>query len=156
MNVPAAVLDKNKMKDLESTIKNISTCENSEMQLSDHQSVKPLSGTADVPTNIKWIKAEKGEGLSIIYYDKEGNKLIRRKDPTPNSLKGSKAWRHNNPGNLVSGSHTKKQGAISSATYITKNEQGKEQTFTFAIFPSYEVGHEAMVALLKEPKYLKL
>lgn len=43
--------------------------------------------------NIKWIKAIKGEGLSIEYHDKEGTKLIRRKDPTPKSLKGSKAWR---------------------------------------------------------------
>jgi len=110
----------------------------------------------NAPTNIKWIKAEKGEGLSIIYYDKEGNKLIRRKDPTPNSLKGSKAWRHNNPGNLVSGPHSKKHGAIGSATYTTKNEQDKEQKFTFAIFPSCEVGHAAMIALLKEPRYLKL
>lgn len=106
--------------------------------------------------NILWIKAEKGEGLSIIYYDKEGNRLIRSKDPTPKSLLGSKAWRHNNPGNLVSGSHTKRHGAIGSATYVTKNEDGKEVTFIFAIFPSREVGHEAMVALLKEPRYLKL
>jgi hypothetical protein len=110
----------------------------------------------NVPENIKWIKAEKGEGLSIIYCDKEGNKLTRCKDPTPNSLKGSKAWRHNNPGNLVQGPHTQKHGAIGSATYITINEQGKEQKFTFAIFPSYEVGHKAMLALLKESRYLQL
>ena len=62
------------------------------------------------PTDVKWIKAEKGEGLSIIYYDREGSKLIRRKDPTTGSLKGSKAWRHNNPGNLASGSHAKQRG----------------------------------------------
>lgn len=49
------------------------------------------------PNDAKWIKAEKGEELSIVYCDKEGNKMIRRKDPTPKSLKGSKAWRHNNP-----------------------------------------------------------
>ncbi len=156
MNVPTVAPDKNNINNLESTIKDISTCENNEMQASDHQSVKPTSRTTDIPTNIKWIKAEKGEGLSTIYYDKEGNKLIRRKDPTPNSLKGSKAWRHNNPGNLVSGPHTTRHGAIGSATYITKNEQGTEQKFIFAIFPSYEAGHEAMIALLKEPRYLKL
>jgi hypothetical protein len=107
------------------------------------------------PENAKWIKGEKGDGLSIIYYDKEGNKMIRRKDPTPKSL-GSKAWRHNNPGNLVHGSHVKKYGSIGSATYITKNEQGKEQKFTFAIFPDRACGHAAMFALLKEPRYLKL
>jgi hypothetical protein len=108
------------------------------------------------PPNIKWVKAEKGDGLSIVYYDKENNKLIRRKDPTPNSLKGSKAWRHNNPGNLVSGSHANKYGSIGSATYVTKNEEGKEQKFTFAIFPNYEDGRAAMCALLKESRYLKL
>lgn len=43
------------------------------------------------PIDIQWIEAKKGEGLSIEYSDKEGNRLIRRKDPTPKSLKGSKA-----------------------------------------------------------------
>ncbi|MBM3193002.1 MAG: hypothetical protein FJZ59_02065 [Chlamydiae bacterium] len=108
------------------------------------------------PANVKWIKAEKGEGLSIVYFDQEGNKLIRRKDPNPGSLKGSKAWRHNNPGNLVSGPFVKQHGSIGSASYSTKNEQGKEQKYTFAIFPSYEVGRTAMALLFKEPKYSKL
>ena len=107
-------------------------------------------------TNVKWIKGEKGEGLSIVYLDREGNKLIRRKDPTPGSLRGSKAWRHNNPGNLASGAHAKQHGAIGFASYLTKNEQGKEQKYTFAIFPNYEIGREAMIALLKGPKYSKL
>ena len=84
-----------------------------------------------IPADIKWIKAEKGEGISIVYYDKEGNKLTRRKDPTPGSLKGSKAWRHNNPGNLASGSHSKQHGAIGSASYITINEKDKEQKYTY-------------------------
>jgi hypothetical protein len=108
------------------------------------------------PKNAIWTKGEKGEGLSIIYHDKEGNKLIRRKDPTPKSLKGSKAWRHNNPGNLAKGPHSKQHGAIGFASYIIINEKGKEQTYTFAIFPSYEVGRRAMIALFKEPKYSKL
>ena len=88
-----------------------------------------------IPADIKWIKAEKGEGISIVYYYKEGNILIRRKDRTPGSLKGSKAWRHNNPGNLASGSHSKQHRAIGSASYITINEKDKEQKYTFAIFP---------------------
>ena len=108
------------------------------------------------PNDAKWIKAEKGEGLSIVYCDKEGNKMIRRKDPTPKSLKGSKAWRHNNPGNLAKGAHASQHGAIGSASYIVKNEEGKDQEYIFAIFPSYEVGRTAMVALLKEERYLKL
>lgn len=108
------------------------------------------------PADTKWIHAEKGEGVSIVYYDKEGNRLIRRKDPTPGSLKGSKAWRHNNPGNLASGGHTRQHGAIGSASYITIDGQGKEQKRTFSIFPSYEVGQAAMIALLKGPKYAQL
>lgn len=108
------------------------------------------------PSDAKWIKGEKGEGLSIIYYDKEGNQMIRRKDPTKGSLKGSKAWRHNNPGNLASGSHSKRHGSIGFASYIVINEEGKEQKYSFAIFPTYEKGHAAMHALLKEPRYLEL
>lgn len=106
--------------------------------------------------NIKWIRANKGEGLSIEYYDKEGNKLIRRKDPTPKSLKGSKAWRHNNPGNLVIGPHARQHGAIGCAEYIVVDEKGKEKKYTFAIFPSYEIGRAAMIALFKEERFLKL
>ncbi len=108
------------------------------------------------PTDVKWIKAEKGEGLSIVYNDKEDNRLIRRKDPAKGSLKGSKAWRHNNPGNLASGSHSKQHGAIGSASYVVVNEEGKEQTYIFAVFPSYEIGRSAMVALFKEPRYFQL
>ncbi len=108
------------------------------------------------PNDAKWIRAEKGEGLSIVYYDNEGNKLIRRKDPTPKSLKGSKAWRHNNPGNLVIGPHARQHGAIGSAEYIEVDEKGKKKKYTFAIFPSYEIGHAAMIALFKEERFLKI
>ena len=108
------------------------------------------------PKDVIWIEAKKGEGLSIEYWDKEGNRLIRRKDPTKESLKGSKAWRHNNPGNLAMGPHARRHGAIGCASYTVINEKGKEQKYTFAIFPSYEVGRKAMFALLKEPKFSKL
>ncbi|KAF3362450.1 hypothetical protein PHSC3_000990 [Chlamydiales bacterium STE3] len=107
------------------------------------------------PTDAKWIKGEKGEGLSIVYHDKEGNQLIHRKDPAKGSLKGSKAWRHNNPGNLASGSHSKQYGAIESGSYVVINEEGKEQTYIFSIFPTYEIGRSAMIVLLKEPRYLQ-
>ncbi len=106
--------------------------------------------------NIQWIKANKGEGLSIEYYDKEGNKLIRKKDPTPKSLKGSKAWRHNNSGNLVIGPHARKHGAIGCAEYIETDEKDNQKKYTFAIFPSYEIGRAAMIALFKEERFLKL
>jgi len=108
------------------------------------------------PTDVEWIKAEKGDGLSIVYYDREGNKLIRCKDPATGSLKGSKAWRHNNPGNLAMGPHARQHGAIGSALYTALDEEGKEKKYIFAIFPNYEVGRAAMVALLKEERYLQL
>jgi hypothetical protein len=106
------------------------------------------------PTDAKWIKAEKGEGLSIIYYDKEGNQLIRRKDPAKGSLKGSKAWRHNNPGNLAMGPHARQHGAMGSASYKILDEEGREKEYIFAIFSSYEVGRIAMVALLIAENHL--
>ncbi len=34
--------------------------------------------------------------------------------------------------------------AIGSASYIVKNEEGKDQEYIFAIFPSYEVGRAAI------------
>ena len=108
------------------------------------------------PENVIWIKAEKGEGLSIVYYDKEGSKMTRRKDPAQGSLKGSKAWRHNNPGNLVIGPHARQHGSIGSASYIVIGENGKERTYTFAIFPNYEIGRAAMISLLKGPRYCNL
>jgi len=71
-------------------------------------------------------------------------------------LKGSKAWRHNNPGNLVIGPHARQHGAIGSAEYIVVDEIGKEKKYTFAIFPNYEIGRAAMIALFKEERFLKL
>lgn len=82
--------------------------------------------------------------------------MSRRKDPSSGSLKGSKAWRHNNPGNLVMGSHSRQHGAIGSASYTVIEEDGKETTYTFAIFPSYDDGHVAMIALLKGPRFVNL
>ncbi len=58
--------------------------------------------------------------------------------------------------NLAKGAHASQHGAIGSASYIVKNEEGEDQEYIFAIFPSYEVGRAAMVALLKEERYLKL
>ncbi len=108
------------------------------------------------PENMKWIKADQGEGLSIIYRDKEGNSMIRRKEPVKGSLKGSKAWRHNNPGNLSFGPHARLHGAIGSAKYTEIDEGGNKKEYIFAIFPSREIGHAAMTALLKEERFSKL
>ena len=48
-----------------------------------------------------FVRAEEGEppGISVVYYDTDGNKTIRYHDK--NGKIGSHAWRNNNPGNLV-------------------------------------------------------
>lgn len=102
------------------------------------------------PMKTVWVRAEKGSNISIIYYDKDGNKLIRYKDPTPQSLRGSKSWRHNNPGNLKNGPHAKSYGAIGSAEYT--NPEGKK--VHFAIFPDYETGRNAFAKLLIREDYI--
>jgi hypothetical protein len=102
---------------------------------------------------IVWVRAEKGKGpdLCIIYYDKDHNELIRYKDPTPGSLRGSKSWRHNNPGNLKNGDHARKYGAIGSAGYSQPNSK---RLAYYAIFPSYETGRNALINLLKREDYI--
>jgi len=101
---------------------------------------------------IVWIRAEKGKGpdLCIIYYDKYNNELIRYKDPTPESMRGSKAWRHNNPGNIKNGPHAKKYGAIGSAGYVVPKS---DKLAYFAIFPDYNTGKNALINLLKREDY---
>lgn len=49
-------------------------------------------------------------GISVVYYDTDGNKTIRYHDK--NGKISSHAWRNNNPGNLVygDGSHAKETG----------------------------------------------
>ncbi len=54
-----------------------------------------------------FIRAEPGKGRSVIYFDRQGNKLIMKN--------GSKAWRNNNPGNMEASSFAKRHGSIGSA-----------------------------------------
>ncbi len=76
----------------------------------------------------KYIKAEPGPGTSVIYTDAEG-KQWRFEG-------GSRPWRNQNPGNLVSGNVSKRNGAIGVAG-------------GFAVFPDYQVGHGALLDSLK-------
>jgi hypothetical protein len=69
----------------------------------------------------------KGLGLSVIYIDGKYRWV---------KTGGSRSWRNNNPGNLVSGRHTRNNGSI-----------GRIEGF--AVFPSEEVGAKARVNLLK-------
>ena len=79
-------------------------------------------------------KAYKTKGKQEITYEREnGSKVIY--------AGGTPAWRNNNPGNLKTGPFTRDHGAIS----------GRREKF--AIFPDYETGRKALVALLKIPKY---
>ena len=93
----------------------------------------------------KFLRAEEGKppGISVVYYDTDGNMTIRYHDK--NGKTGSIAWRNNNPGNLGwgSGVHAKKTGCIGKA-------RGRP------VFPDYETGKQSMRLLLKEDFYQRL
>lgn len=76
----------------------------------------------------KYIKAIEGPKRSVIYTDSNAKVWI--------FSGGSRAWRNQNPGNLVPGDISKRNGAIGVA--------GR-----FAVFPSYEKGHAALLDSLK-------
>jgi hypothetical protein len=76
----------------------------------------------------KYIKATEGPGLSVIYTDTKGKQWKFEG--------GSRPWRNQNPGNLVPGVVSKRNGAIGKA--------GK-----FAVFPDYETGHTALLDSLR-------
>ncbi len=78
----------------------------------------------------KYIKAEPGTEKSVIYTDTDGKQW--------KWAGGSRAWRNQNPGNLVPGKVSKRNGAIGKAD-------------RFAVFPDYETGHRAVLdSLLNE------
>lgn len=87
----------------------------------------------------KFVRAEEGKppGISVVYYDIDGNMTIRYHDK--NGKTGSIAWRNNNPGNLGwgTGEHAKATGCIDKA-------RGRP------IFPDYATGKESMRLLLKK------
>jgi len=76
----------------------------------------------------KYIKAESGPGRSVIYTDRNGKRWMFKG--------GNRPWRNHNPGNLVVGNISKRNGAIGVAG-------------GFAVFPSYEIGHAALLDSLK-------
>ncbi len=80
---------------------------------------------------------------SVIYYDEEGNKLIRywkSYEGQPAGQASTRSWRNNNPGNLSMGAFAKKNGAIGGAGRIPNNEN---KDLKFAVFPDYETGRKA-------------
>jgi len=74
---------------------------------------------------------------TVQYFDENGNMVIRSD--------GSKAWRNNNPGNMVYNSRgfAVRHGAIGSAGGM-------------AVFPDESTGRQALIALLKTADYQKL
>jgi hypothetical protein len=76
----------------------------------------------------KFIKAVPGSKHSVIYTDSDGREFSYEN--------GSRAWRNNNPGNLVVGFVSKRNGQIGKAG-------------GFAVFPDRKSGHSALLDSLK-------
>lgn len=76
----------------------------------------------------KYIKAEAGPGRTVVYTDTEGKQW--------KFTGGSRPWRNQNPGNLVPGNVSRRNGAIGKAD-------------RFAVFPDYAAGHAALLDSLK-------
>ena len=76
----------------------------------------------------RYIKAEPGPKNTVIYTDEDGNRV--------EFSGGDRTWRNQNPGNLVPGNVSRRNGQIGVAG-------------GFAIFPNYETGHKALIDSLK-------
>ena len=74
-------------------------------------------------------------GRDVVYVCGNGDEITRKR--------GTRAWRNNNPGNLVYTAFTREQGAI--------GECGK-----YAVFPDEETGMNALRKLLESDSYRKL
>ncbi len=99
---------------------------------------------------MKFVKAEDGPKNSVIYYDSEGNKLIRHWKSHDDQLENqasTRSWRNNNPGNLVMGPFARANGAIGEAGLV-KNAKNKK--LKFAVFPDFSTGRKAQAKRLKE------
>lgn len=98
----------------------------------------------------KFIKVEEGVSNSVIFYDEDGNKLIRywkSFEEQPVNEASTRSWRNNNPGNLASGPFSKRNGAIGEAGLIPNKEK---KILKYAVFPDYETGRNAQALRLKE------
>ncbi len=96
-----------------------------------------------------FIRAEDGSDNSVIYYDEDGNKLIRywkSYEGQDINEASTRSWRNNNPGNLVIGDFAKRNGAIGQAGFVPNGKK----TLKFAVFPDYATGRKAQALRLKE------
>jgi hypothetical protein len=102
-----------------------------------------------------WIKAVGNADRSVTYHDKDGNSMTRHLDPkAKNPPRGTRSWRHHNPGNITHSDFSKRHGAIGFACY--PNPYNPKKKLCFAIFPDYETGKKALATLLKTEKYIDL
>lgn len=95
-----------------------------------------------------FIKAENGPNNSVVYYDEDGNKLIRYwkwYEGQTDDEASTRSWRNNNPGNILIGDFATKNGAFGDAGHIRNKPK-----FKFAVFPDYETGRKAQAKRLKE------
>jgi hypothetical protein len=96
-----------------------------------------------------FVKAQSGppnvgdpKGMfTVQYFDEKGNMTIRSN--------GKRAWRCNNPGNLLASSYSRGKNRRSIGT-------AGDGVNEYAVYPDYETGHEALVVLLKGSVYAPL
>ncbi|CAN7177373.1 hypothetical protein LJR009_000319 [Bosea sp. LjRoot9] len=82
-----------------------------------------------------FVVAWKSDDKEITYRDQNGKTFIKRR--------GSRAWRNNNPGNIIDSPFADSHGAIGDDTRM-------------AIFPDESVGRAAIISLLTGAKYKNL
>src|SRR3569832_1835267 len=79
--------------------------------------------------------------FTVHYFDEKGNMM--------NRSGGSRAWRCNNPGNLLASPYSRSKNRRS----IGQAGDGKNE---YAVYPDYETGREALVVMLKGKIYSPL
>ena len=79
--------------------------------------------------------------FTVQYFDEKGNMTIRSG--------GSRAWRCNNPGNLLASSYSRGKSRRS----IGKAGDERDE---YAVYPDYETGHESLIVMLKGSIYSPL
>jgi hypothetical protein len=98
----------------------------------------------------KFIRAEDGPDNAVVYYDEGGNKLIRYWkgfEGQPVNEASTRSWRNNNPGNLIMGPFSRRNGAIGDAGRVPNSEN---KNLKFAVFPDFAAGRKAQATRLRE------
>ena len=98
----------------------------------------------------KFVRAEEGSENSVVYFDEDGNQLIRYWKSFPEQPvdeASTRSWRNNNPGNLAIGPFAKQKGAIGEAGLVPNK---KNKNLRFAVFPDFATGRAAQAARLRE------